>query len=1282
MGSSRTAGQPGGAEGATRGTGSHYDINSDIGLELGDVRVLVMQEATSSFSASTLMCDSHALADPIPPSPTLGGPPGRHHRGSISGRRTSLTQTSTKPVVIQDGHGNNNAGNPPRGAFDRRPSTHGRSNSIHETEQQRCMREYREDINTIANCMFGASDVMAYKGTGVKLHILQPEYRPHTTYNDGYEGRQSIGRGSLRRSGLAQSFTSESVNSSSTSAAGRQTSERKRVLLTRIFPVQLPADEGESPDGYRLGTSYPFPKSGTGEDQPKKSTPKQKRTPMYSIGLIIQLPSTNTPQTSRSTYRASMNPGSYTEPDSISSSFNSTKPTWSMYRSSSGFGMDSMESSFSYDGDEKFDVILQHYDIIIRTMNRLQAEVTAELLKLLRQVDIASPDPMSLGRVGSHHRTASISVSGKRVEEAKKPVKPIRTNIKSVQLTPYALSSNPKVKHEVEGARQRVLGGLSNLQVVTRQGRWGIWRDEARWVAKWAGGKEQGFFFYNLLTAFLGTHTEWLEAIGPTEYRRKHYKKNRLTMSGEGKEDRVGVRSRTIIISRDKMATRRLIFLLSAFLPNNQQGHNSPIHRGRSGRSVSGMVGGYSQSPPSVIGSHKEESLLKKMNKGSVGKAANANHPRHLSFLAQLPRPNIRPELVDRETGSRRASDAHILPPSLPVLLSASSNLSIASSRTNSPATTSTSTPVTTLPHFSTSTAQRRPIKGTGPSPRPGSSGSLATDDLIRSLKRGDAAGGAPKWQNMLGGLWNIGGRKGSVSNGSHGPELAVPRRGGKDRSEERNLYGRSPKNKSVLEEMAEGAKKLNLGSTSKSKSSAAGTTTKIEESKDGSSTKTGTSEHSAPQAMKPSASTHAAKPAEANTPPSYAPVGSQDSPVKTSVDANGTINVDFQLPSFLTTTFSQPPHYEHEFNKMAPISVSSSGILSSVGGIMSEIDAFEQYTRSGSSDDGGSTNVAGWLSTWHPDFVLQGNPSCITDVKLLELEVRAAMAAEPTPLLLIEKDGKGRDGGPLARGDGPLAGEEVARWVTVASSIVANTTEWTIKRITLKRLVRVVAKESAYQPVTPLVTPSISATMPSAAAAARAGKSEQIVGSYESRSGMSIYGNPYADSGSPAFPTSSTARGANYNAEEGQEVVVEKWEEEMCISFDASLIDAVERVIERPGEQPTEAAAPIVEDAKTPAVIRTVIPAPKSGESSRQTSRPASRPESVHKGRGTEEMVNEVPRGEVRAVLLGALEGLAMEVAEEKEKRIEDGEEKRDANEAESVLREGIDQWLGEVDN
>ena len=636
-----------------------------------------------------------------------------------------------------------------------------------------------------------------------------------------FEGRQSVGRGSLKRSGLAQSFTSQSGASTTTSVGRGHTSERKRVLLTRIFPVQLSSDESDSPLGSsdHLGTSYPFPKSG---EETKRSQPKQKRTPMYSIGLIIQLPSTN--QTSpKSTYnRSSINPGSYTETDSISSSFNSTKPTRSLTRSGSGSGVDSMESSFSYDGDEKFDIILQHYDIIIRTMNRLQAEVTAELLKLLRQQDLSSPDPLSLGRVGSHHRTASISVSGKRVEESKKPLKPVRTNVKCVQLMPYALANSAKITHEVTSARRRVLNGICNLQVITRQGRWGIWRDEARWVARWAGSKEQGFFFYNLLTAFLGVHTEWLEAIGPTEYRRRHYRKNRPTIHTNDKDD-VGVRARTIIISKDKMATRRLIFLLAAFLPNNQQGHTSSLSRGRtacSGRTESFMgAGGYSRSPPSLRNSHKEESLLKQMNKGSVGKAANSQHPRHLSFPASLPKPRMehnfgrRDHMRTSEAQNRRASDANVTRLALPGLPAGSSNLIIQSSRTDS-TTTSTSDAMAAAQLAPGPSSRRRTIRGTGPAPRPGSSGSLATDNLLRELKRDDAAGGAPRWKGMLGGMWGMG-RKGSVSKGSASAGASGGGLGGMGDEG----YGNSPRDtsgKTLLGEMSDNMKNLSVAEAAK----------------------------------------------------------------------------------------------------------------------------------------------------------------------------------------------------------------------------------------------------------------------------------------------------------------------------------------------------------------------------------------------------------------------------------------------------------------------------------
>ncbi|KFZ14205.1 hypothetical protein V501_03344, partial [Pseudogymnoascus sp. VKM F-4519 (FW-2642)] len=718
-----------------------FDTNPEIELEARDVRVVVMQEATSTFNSAALMYDSHPHLD-APACPVLNtsfATSGRGGRGSGAGganttataRRTSI---GAKPVVITQ--------EAPRfGAFDRRPSAHSRQGSYVETEGQRTSREYREEIATIANCMFGASDVMAHKGTGSKVHILPTEPRGAQYPFEG--GHGSLGRSSMRSgSRLAQSFTSESLGRGEGNAGGG----RKRVLVTRIFPVPLLGDgEEETPGGFEGQGGFPFPKAGEGgEMREKERKPKQKRTPMYAIGLVIQLPATqNSPSTPRSAYRGV---GSYAENESVSSSFNSLRPSWTVL--GSGFGVESLDSSFISDVDDRIDMVTQHWDIIIRTLDHLQAVASSDIIALLKQVDVASPDPTA-GRAPHHTRTASISVSGKRVEENinVKPLKPIRTNVKTVQLMPYALAHNHKLRAEIEFARHRIVGGIKNLQVITRQGRWGIWRDEARWVRRWAGGKEQGFFFYNLLTVFLGTHTEWLEAIGPTWYRRRNYKQQR----GGGRDEDMPIKARTIIVAADKMAARRLIFLLSAFLPNNQH-HQVPfVRQHRPGTSVSG--GAFSQSPPSYVPLNpREESLRRRVNRPKIKSATTITTATNPAQQAPIVVANQTTE--PHHTHQRRPSDAPSLPPgALPVPAAYNP------SRQPGLATTSTATPIPALPHFST----RRPVRGTGPAPRPGSSGSLAADDLIRSLKRGDTGEeSSSRWSGVLGSLWG-GKRRGST---------------------------------------------------------------------------------------------------------------------------------------------------------------------------------------------------------------------------------------------------------------------------------------------------------------------------------------------------------------------------------------------------------------------------------------------------------------------------------------------------------------------------------------
>ncbi|KAL5349196.1 hypothetical protein ACLOAV_005484 [Pseudogymnoascus australis] len=1134
-----------------------FDTNPEIELEARDVRVVVMQEATSTFNSPALMYDSHPHID-APACPVLNSGFATSGRGARSGRRREYDRHCA-PHEYRGQAGGDYTGSAAIRSL--RPAAE---------RALAASREYREEIATIANCMFGASDVMAHKGTGSKVHILPTEPRG-AQYP--FEGHGSLGRSSMRSgSRLAQSFTSESIGGQST---GHGRGERKRVLVTRIFPVPLLSDsEEDTPSAYE-GAGFPFPKADEKDkEREKEKKPKQKRTPMYAIGLVIQLPATqNAPSTPRSAYRGV---GSYAENESVSSSFNSLRPSWTVL--GSGFGVESLDSSFISDVDDRIDMVTQHWDIIIRTLDHLQAVASADILALLRQVDVTSPDQMGVGRGPHHTRTASISVAGKRVEENVKPLKPIRTNVKTIQLMPYALAYNQRLHAEIEYARHRIVGGIRNLQVITRQGRWGIWRDEARWVRKWAGGKEQGFFFYNLLTVFLGTHTEWLEAIGPTWYRRRNYKQQRV-----GRDEDMPIKARTVIVAADKMAARRLIFLLSAFLPNNQH-HQVPfVRQFRPGTSVSG--GAFSQSPPSYVPLNpREESLRRRVNRPKVKTTTNPAQPAPIVLANQV---------IEPHSHNRQPSDA---PPTLPAgAMPVPTSYNPA--RQNGLATTSTATPIPALPHFST----RRPVRGTGPVPRPGSSGSLAADDLIRSLKRGDTAGSATseesssRWSGVLGSLWG-GKRRGStdvtVSSSNGGEErgkgevmVHAQRRGGEGhRAEAERRAGE-------------------LTSTT------------------------------APQPVAPSA-----------TQPIH-PSGAYESPVKTSITEDGVIDIDVPLPSLFPSLPS------------ALSSPSSSGILSSggLGAAGPELDGFEHYTRSAGEDeaalnvgttDGNSPNSPSTAN--NPKSPTLSNPPQPS----LEDQIRAAMAAEPTPPLPLSAVRNG----------------EEERWITVSTALIADTVAFTLKRIILRRLIRL--------PSSP---------PPSAG--------ESAGNSYDGRASM--YGNPYPG----VLGTQSPAEGGA-----GGELIKEEWEVEMCISFDPALIEAVEKVMASPTgaaqntpgggglQKPRSArgsknpsAGSSAGSSRSGSRIRVVVPAPEpspvpvlvsggAGSSGAGALGNSGSGDGGAAGKSGEVREEEVPRAEVRTVLLSALEGIAGEVAEGRGATGVGGE-------GESYLREGVGRWLEGVD-
>jgi hypothetical protein len=996
-----------------------FDVNGEIDLEVRDVRVIIMQEATPTSGSAYLLYDSFTPPTPIP-APSLNRTPSNSSvfsspsdsRRSISSPRKASVGQNSRPVVIQQ----EREREAPRafGAFDRRQTQHIKGMSYNETEGQRSVREYREEMTTISNCIFGNSEVLAYKGTGTKVHILPSESRSIFT-SGSYMGEGSLGRSSMRSSKLAQSFTSDAIGPvptagfTNTSTASRG-NDRKKVLITRMFPVALPNDDAQdsqtqTPTGQtgqvNYVAGYPFPDVGNAADK-KRPQPKQKRTPMYAVGLVVHLPSNPAPTqsvpASRSSFRG---PGSYNEHESCPSSFNSSRRTgWTML--GHGFGVESLESSMSSDVDDRIDTITQHWDIIMRTLSHLQAVATASLLPMLKQADTTSPDARQTPNT-SHTRTASISISGKRVTEDIKSAKAGKTNAKLVQLTPHCLMSVQTIQKEVEASRQRIFSGIKTSQVVTGQGRWGIWREEARLVSKWAGSKDEGFFFYNLLTGFLGNHTEWLQALGPSWYRRRHYQQQRAN-----KDDDISLPARTIIVSDNKLMARRLIFLLSAFLPANQQLPSARLHR----PSTSTSFGGYSQSPPAYpVLVLREESLRRRMNKRSAG--ARGHHSRTMSFPAQIGQGNL-----SDNHHSRRTSDA---------LSIKTANLPIPGSdigtQKSSTATTSTVTPTpTVIPHFST-----RRARGTGPDPRPGSSGSLATDDLIRSLQRGDSSGQFStnssdshgqnsRWGSMISGFWSSK-RRDSTADTSppsvDGLEIHDP-----------HYKVSSTQNLGKLSEMAE---EVSRGSRSKMTLQQE---REMRKSESGSGSTARPDGEDKAEAEGPEPGTDIREHIVQVNPRIPDPTGAFQSPVKTSISSvDGVIDIDVPLPDYLSleTAVSSPSSSGYSF-----------GTAAMTWGIGNGMEGFEHYSRA-SPDAETTLNVGGWLPRYNPDFALQAVPK---QDDLME-EIKASMRAEPTPITActphLDENGASNGG----------------RWVEISSAIIADTKNFSIKHISYRRLIK-----------------------------------------------------------------------------------------------------------------------------------------------------------------------------------------------------------------------------------
>jgi hypothetical protein len=979
-----------------------FDYDGDLELEAHDVRVVIMQDALASATASVLYDSQGVPAAPTNASTMLErasntiGSNFDERRAPVPPRKSSLGH-SNRPLVIQPDNPNLR----PSG-HDRRVSLEVRSQS-NETESQRSWREYRDELTTLAGCIFGNSELMAYKGTSTKVHIIPGDTRAGD-YSASYmgDGRGSTGRSGLRPSRLGQSYSSDStaaLRASAQSLSARR--DRRKILITRLFPVTIPTDEDAitSPSAALLeeGTAFPFPiPADDSKSRHKKPQLKQKRTPMYAVALIVDLP-----QASSHLGSSSVNPvncrerGSHQEQESVASSFGSARRAgWTMV--GDVVAPEPVDTPYPGDLEGRMEAVTQRWDVIIRTLTHLQSITATKLFTLLKQADMASPGPVMASN--SVRAARAPSFSGRRTEDSV-PLKPPKSNAKLLSLLPNSLMDDAQIRSAAQEARVRITNGLQVMQVISGQNRWGVWREEARWLARWLRDRDHGSFLVQILSSFLSTHVEWLQALSPAPYRKQFLVQQRVK-----EEEDTAIRARTVVVAADKMAARRLLFLLSAFLPAATQSHSIRAHR----PSTSASFVAFSNSPPTFqVPVLREEPLRRRINRRTAPQ--RASHSRDASMQGQdqavqglgvIPHEHLRHARRPSDASSVRSIRTADLP--LP-----SNEVTV---RKSSAATTATITPETSIAHFTM--AYRTASFG---QPRPGSSGSTVADDLKRSLSRSDSISQlspvstesrqSSRWGSVISGFLNPRRRDSTPTSTGSKPTAISPSAGGGVRSKDQSLA------------------KARTGSSGspRIKQLKGSTVQKLDRDVP--------SRVISPQLQEASSSVNM----DAVTPHgrqfrvlSEAPQAS----IRTSVnEKDGVIDVDVPLMDYMASFES------------AVSSPSSSGYLSTPG-LGSGLESFEQSSRV-SVDGDPPVNVAGWLPHFHPDFVLQAIPQ---QADLLGA-VKEALRQEVTP-------GLGRHH--------LLAERHVGRWMDIGTADIIDATTCEISRVRYRRLLRPKAASSS----------------------------------------------------------------------------------------------------------------------------------------------------------------------------------------------------------------------------
>ncbi len=636
--------------------------------------------------------------------------------------------------------------------------------------------ENNDKLHRLLDCMFGVTSATKSESS-TKLHVLFSGSDQPTSPSIPTPSASRVSpRAPLLRSrtSIQVGPASKSPNHSRDDASGAE----DVILVTRMFTVALPESKEQilrSEDLETSGAASAHPSGQRSDSFGTGKKPKlvEKKIPMYAIGLLLTMP----PEDLRSNLSRPPSRTSFTS-SSFPNSFGSdTASSWTILDSiADSFG----SSSHSHKrADRRIEFVTNIWDVILRSLTWLEHIARSEVLALLQQVNCEIMASMVKTPKGPHEQ---------------------RTNQRNVYIrTPLALNEARILYRSSRLVLQRISSALRIPRVVTGTGFLdGHWLDEARYLVQVCGSKPQNFFF-NLLTAFLGNHTEWLEKLGTSQNvgaprRRLH----RVSHHGV-------LASRTVIVADRRSTARRLIFLLASFLPTpaGTSALEKYVTPSRSPLQTPGLPS-CSSSPPkqpfkmSGIAQVRQLSVRNQhvsfsgaSDTTGLSASASSSGSIHPPSLARLKRP--KPQRKDSDAASIRT--ASMFP---------TSNASLHMRKAS--AANAATTPQGTNPvaHFAASRDSYFPEEAVVDS-----SESAASADLARILRRDSSSMPvtgmpSPKWPALLSGIWSKRSDTADTNAGSAmsaRPSSEVPRRGSTASNSQQSQLG-SNKLESMVSEL------------------------------------------------------------------------------------------------------------------------------------------------------------------------------------------------------------------------------------------------------------------------------------------------------------------------------------------------------------------------------------------------------------------------------------------------------------------------------------------------